>query len=93
MNHPELWAGLAPISPATGHDPEPLDRMRDLPVIVVIGDRDKAVSLRAVRRWVRRMEELDMVHQLVELPGVEHDLSRLNFLPLVFEFFELKVPF
>lgn len=86
--HPELWAGLALISPATRSDPAPLDRMRDLPIIVVLGDQDEAVSVRAVRRWVRRMAELDMVYRFVELPGVEHDLSRLNFLPLVFDFFE-----
>ncbi len=87
-NHPELWAGLAPISPATGADPEPLERMRDLPIIVVMGDQDKAVSLTSVRCWVRRMDELDMVHQFVEIPGMEHNLSKVNFLPLVFEFFE-----
>ncbi len=87
-NHPERWAGLAPISPATGGNPAPLERMRDLPIIVVIGDQDKAVSLKAVRRWVRRMGELGMTHQFVELPGVGHNLSKLNFLPLVFEFFE-----
>lgn len=87
-SHPELWAGLAPISPATRSDPAPLERMRDLPIIVVIGDQDKAVSVRAVRRWVRHMGERDMVHQFVELPGVAHDLSKVNFLPLVFEFFE-----
>lgn len=88
VNHPELWAGLAPISPATRADPAPLERLRDLPIIVVIGDQDKAVSVRAVRRWVRRMGELDIVHQFVELPGLQHDLSKVNFLPLVFEFFE-----
>ena len=87
-NHPELWAGLAPISPATRTDPAPLEQMRDLPIIVVIGDQDKAVSQRAVRRWVRHMGKLDMTHQFVELPGMGHDLSRINFLPAVFAFFE-----
>ncbi|MEM1204406.1 MAG: hypothetical protein AAGN66_14330 [Acidobacteriota bacterium] len=87
-DHADRWAGLAPISPATGGDPAPLERMRDLPIIVVLGDRDKAVSGGAVRRWVRRMGQLDMRHQFVELPGLGHDLSRVNFLPLVFEFFE-----
>ncbi|MEM7584755.1 MAG: dienelactone hydrolase family protein [Acidobacteriota bacterium] len=86
--HPELWAGLAPISPATPQDPKPLDRMSRLPTIVVLGDRDDAVSQGAVRRWVQRMGELDMPHQFVELPGLGHDLSRVNFLPAVFEFFE-----
>lgn len=87
-DRPEIWAGLAPISPATGADTTPLERLRDLPIIVVIGDQDTAVSVRSVRRWVRRMGELDMAHQFVELPGVGHNLSRVNFLPLVFEFFE-----
>ena len=86
--HPELWAGLVPISPATPGDPAPLDAMRDLPIFVVIGDQDKAVSLRSVRRWARRMEELEMVHELVELPGMGHDLSQVQFLPLVFAFLE-----
>ncbi len=87
-SHPELWTGLVPISPATPGDSTPLDRMRDLPVLVIIGDQDKAVSLRSVRRWARRMEELEMVHELVELPGMGHDLSQVQFLPLVFAFLE-----
>lgn len=86
--HAERWAGLAPISPATRGDPAPLERMRDLPIIVVVGDRDEAVSVRSIRRWVEHMPELGMDHRFVELPGMEHDLSKVNFLPLVFEFFE-----
>ncbi len=86
--HPERWAALAPISPATASDPAPLERMRDVPVIVVVGDEDKAVSVRIIRRWVRRMQSLAMVHRFVELAGERHDLSHVNFLPLVFRFFE-----
>ncbi len=84
----DRWAGLVPISPATSSDPALLERMRDLPVLVVIGDQDKAVSLRSVRRWVRRMGQLGMAYQFVELPGMGHDLSRVQFLPLVFAFLD-----
>ncbi|MEM1181314.1 MAG: hypothetical protein AAGM22_23430 [Acidobacteriota bacterium] len=88
IEDPDRWAGLAPISPVTPSDPKPLERLRHLPMIVVLGDRDKAISQSAVRRWVKRMADLDMRHRFVELPGLGHDLSRVNFLPLVFDFFE-----
>lgn len=88
----DRWAGLAPISPATKGDTSPLDTMTHLPVIVVIGDQDEAVSQSAVRRWVARMEELNMTHQFVELPGAGHQLDKVNFLPLIFEFFERHPP-
>lgn len=85
--HPERWAALAPISPATPSNPSPLEHMRGLPIVVVIGDQDRAVSLHAVRRWAKRMSELGMTHRYIELPGMGHDLSSVNFLPLVFAFF------
>ncbi|MEM6795208.1 MAG: hypothetical protein AAF725_14610 [Acidobacteriota bacterium] len=87
---PDRWAGLAPISPATPTRAPRLEGLRHLPVIVVQGDRDRAVSVPTTRRWVRQMEELGMTHQFLELPGVGHDLSRVNFLPAVFRFFEAQ---
>ncbi|MEO1083739.1 MAG: hypothetical protein AAFY88_05810 [Acidobacteriota bacterium] len=67
---------------------EVVDALRHLPIIIVVGDRDRAISVGTLRRWARRMEAIGMRHQLVELPGLGHDLTRVNFLPLVFEFFE-----
>ena len=86
--HPGRWAALAPISPATRGRPKVLEELRHLPVILVVGDQDRAVSVGTIRRWAKRMEELEMTHQFVELPGLGHDLTQVNFLPLVFEFFK-----
>ncbi|MEM8996267.1 MAG: dienelactone hydrolase family protein [Acidobacteriota bacterium] len=85
--YPGRWAALAPISPAIRSRASEVEDLRHLPIILVVGDRDRAISVGTVRRWARRMEELGMRHQLVELPGLGHDLRRVNFLPLVFEFF------
>jgi dipeptidyl aminopeptidase/acylaminoacyl peptidase len=58
----------------TDNRAEILGRLDDagVAVMVVHGDEDEAVPVSLARTWVATMEEMDMEHEYVELPGVTH---------------------
>jgi predicted peptidase len=76
--HADIWAAIAPVAPAarrlSDDRTELLRRLKDagVSVMIVHGDEDEAVSVESAREWVAAMEELDMEHEYVELPGVTH---------------------
>ena len=70
--YPEIWAGLAPLAPALDGRLELIDSMKELPVMVVTGDRDRLVPVQNVRRWVNRMKELEMAVEYKEIERGDH---------------------
>ena len=86
--YPDLWAGLAPIAPAAFGAPTGLDKIKNVPVIVVQGDKDTLVKPEGTRRWVDKMKELSMTYEYVEIPGAGHGDVISKGMPKVFEFFE-----
>ncbi|HKB35703.1 MAG TPA: alpha/beta hydrolase [Gemmataceae bacterium] len=86
--YPDVWAGLAPIAPAAFGQPTGLDKIKNVPVIVVQGDKDTLVRPEGTRRWVDRMKELNMTYEYVEIPGGGHGDVVTTGMPKIFEFFE-----
>lgn len=74
MEHPRLFAALAPVAPAIYGSPDSLALIRDVPVIVVQGDADRLVDVAVTRRWVQKMAELGMRHEYVEIAGGDHSM-------------------
>lgn len=72
ITHPHRWAAIAPVAPAIYSSPDALEGIRHIPVIVLHGDEDDLVPVSLSRRWVARMEELDMTHRYIEIPGGDH---------------------
>lgn len=70
--YPDLWAGLAPVAPAIYTSPDALEAIRDVPVIVIMGDEDNLVSVEVTRTWVEKMRELGMTHRYIEIAGGDH---------------------
>jgi poly(3-hydroxybutyrate) depolymerase len=83
----DIWAGLAPIAPAAFGRPT-LDKIKNMPVIVVQGDKDNLVKPEGTRRWVEKMKELNMTHEYLEIAGGGHVDVLSKGMPRVFEFFE-----
>lgn len=76
--HPQLWAGLGVVAPATPEDISArslLERIRDIPIIVLHGTDDALVPVSLTREWVTIMGQLGMQHLYLEIPGGDH--SRL----------------
>ncbi|MBA2292543.1 MAG: alpha/beta hydrolase [Gemmatimonadales bacterium] len=74
MEHPRLFAALAPVAPAIYGSPDSLALIRDIPVIVIQGDADRLVDVAVTRRWVEKMRELGMRHEYVEIAGGDHSM-------------------
>ena len=87
MKYPGRCAAQAPIAPAIYRSPRGLTAIRHTPVIVVQGARDRLVRASSTRRWIRKMQELEMTHKYVEYKDGGHIYPAFQGLPAIFEFF------
>jgi poly(3-hydroxybutyrate) depolymerase len=88
LKNPDLFAALAPIAPAIFHKTDELERIKNVPVILVQGDKDNLVKVERIRPFADKMKELKMTYEYVEVPGGGHvDVAAKN-LPKIFEFFD-----
>ncbi len=87
MKYSHLWAGLGPIAPAIYSNPNQLEKIATMPIIVVQGDEDRLVKVEVTRRWVEMMKRLSMPYQYIEIPGGDHVTVAPNNLPAIFAFF------
>jgi poly(3-hydroxybutyrate) depolymerase len=85
--YPDLWAGLGPIAAASGQ-PRNVDKLKNIPVLVVHGDKDTAVNVSSARRWVDKLKEQKIVHEYLEIEGAGHGDVIGTGMPKIFEFFE-----
>lgn len=87
VKHASLWAALAPIAPAAmSLDPNSLESIPDMPIVIVVGDEDNLVE--GARRWAAKLDDLDMTHEYHEIPGGDHMSVIADGMPDIFEFFE-----
>lgn len=87
IKHPDLWAALAPIAPAAFGAPDQLQKIKDVPVILVQGDKDVLVPVAGARRWAAKMKELGMTYDYLEVPGGDHVSIAADKMPDIFAFF------
>ncbi len=84
--YPDLWAAIAPLSPATGEDPAILENCPHIPVLLIAGDKDIEVDIEDTRRWVAKMEELGMHYKYLEISGGTHSASGRQNIDKVFQY-------
>jgi predicted peptidase len=73
MKYPQRWAAIAAIAPAAfGLQASSLNKIPNMPVMVVHGDMDTAVPVALSRTWVEVMKALKMPHQYIEVAGGDH---------------------
>lgn len=72
MKNPDLFAALGPVAPAIYTSPDALEAIRDVPVIVLMGEADELVRVDVTREWVAKMDDLGMMYEYVEIPGGDH---------------------
>jgi len=88
IKHPELWAALAPIAPATNRPATDAESIKRLPVILVQGDKDVLVRVERVRPWADEMKKLGMDYEYDEIAGGNHISVAFESLPKIFAFFD-----
>jgi poly(3-hydroxybutyrate) depolymerase len=70
MDHPEIWAALAPIS--GGGNPAGMVKIARIPQIVVHGDNDKTVPVERSRVMVEAGKKAGTEIKYLEVPGGSH---------------------
>jgi poly(3-hydroxybutyrate) depolymerase len=83
--YPGIWAALAPFAGAGA--PATLEKMKDIPQIVVHGDADMTVPVAGSRAMVEMMKKLGVEHEYIEVPGGDHNGVVAPNIPAVFDFF------
>jgi predicted peptidase len=83
----EIWAGLGPIAAASGQ-PKNVDKLKNIPVIVIHGDKDTAVPVASARKWVDKLKEQNIVYEYLEIAGGDHGSVIGTGMPKIFEFFD-----
>ncbi len=83
---PDIWAAIGLF--AGSGNPATLERLRQVPEIVVHGDDDRTVNVRGSRTMVAKMKELEIEHTYIEVPGGSHGSVVPPNLPAVFDFFD-----
>jgi predicted esterase len=84
--YPTIWAAMAPIS--GGGQPASLEKVRDIPEIVVHGDADNTVPVGSSRMMVEAAKKLGIEIKYIEVPGGTHgDVAAPN-MGAIFDFFD-----
>jgi predicted esterase len=84
---PDIWAAIAPIS-GLGQ-PATLERIRQVPEIVVHGDTDPTVNVSGSRTMVAKLRELGVDFKYIEVPGGTHSSVVAPNLPAILDFFDI----
>jgi predicted esterase len=87
MNHPDVFAALAPIS-GGANNPAAMSKIAHIPQLVVHGDKDPTVPVERSRVMVAEGKKLGAEIKYIEVPGGDHgSVVAPNFLA-VFEWFD-----
>jgi len=86
MNHPEMFAALAPI--AGGGSPAGMTKIAHIPQIVIHGDNDKTVPVERSRVMVEAGKKAGAEIKYVEVPGGNHVSIAAPAFPDIFDWFE-----
>ncbi|MBN2588665.1 MAG: prolyl oligopeptidase family serine peptidase [Sedimentisphaerales bacterium] len=88
VKYAENWAAIGAMAPAAFTlQPASLEKIKDMPVIIVQGDADELVPVTNTRQWVEKMKELKMTYEYKEIPGGDHGGVINDGTPEIFKFF------
>jgi len=89
VKHRQVWAAVGATAPAAGGlSPASLEPAAAVPMVLVHGDADEAVSVSQTRRWAEQMRELMMKYEYYEIRGGGHRDAIIVGAPKVFAFFD-----
>lgn len=86
MDHPDLFAAIAPIS--GGGNPADMPKLAHIPQLVVHGDNDKTVPVERSREMVEAARKLGAEVKYIEVPGKGHLEVPVPTFPDVYDWFD-----
>lgn len=88
QKYASTWAAIAAIAPAAfGLQTNILDKLKDMPVMIVQGDGDTLVRPEGTRRWVDEMKARKMTVEYREIAGADHGSVLGPAMPEIYKFF------
>src|SRR4029077_5100837 len=92
VKYASIWAAVGAEAPATapaGLTPDnySLEPAKNIPMIIVQGDKDTLGPVAGTRLWIDKMKDLKMTYQYVEVPGGDHGSVLTSGAPDIFAFF------
>jgi predicted peptidase len=84
--YPDIWAAISPIS-GSG-TPASLERIKNVPEIIVHGDDDRTVNVQGSRTMVAKLKELGTEFTYIEVPGGSHGGVPAPNFAAIFDFFD-----
>ena len=75
IKHKHIWAAVGASAPAVRtqfHGPHDLEQAREMPMILIQGDDDRAVPVEQTRPWAEKMKALGMTYVYREIRGGTH---------------------
>jgi len=82
LTHPDRWAAVAPLCPATVPGSQDLAaNLADLPVRFYHGEQDTIVPAESSRAWQRRLLDIGVPVSYVEYPSLRHNVWDLAYKP------------
>jgi poly(3-hydroxybutyrate) depolymerase len=83
--YPERWAAIAPCAATTVGEGFPIDKLKGMPLLYTVGEKDNVERSREMIRWAK---EHGLEIPINEIKDGTHDLSIWINLPNIFNFFE-----
>lgn len=83
--YPERWAAIAPCAATTVGEGFPIERLKGMPLLYTVGERDNVERSREMVRWAR---EHGLEIPINEVKDGTHDMAIWTNLPNIFNFFE-----
>jgi dienelactone hydrolase len=82
----DTWAGVALLAPALFDVQVTAEsRITRVPLLLAVGDRDSLIT--SARDFSAQLDRLEVAHEYVEMPGLDHGTIIMGSMPNVFRFF------
>jgi dienelactone hydrolase len=88
--YPDIWAGVAMLAPALFNVQVTADsKITRIPMLLAVGDKDPLAG--SSRAFSEQLQSLNVAHEYIEKPGLDHGTIILGAMPDVFAFFSKHV--
>jgi predicted esterase len=88
--YPDIWAGVALLAPALFNVQVTAEsRITRIPLLLTVGDKDSLIG--GIRDFSTRLKALNVAHEFIEKPGLDHGTIIMGAQPEVFRFFAKHV--
>ena len=88
--YPDTWAAVALLAPALFNVQVAADsKITKVPLMLAVGDQDSLIT--SARSFSAQLKGLNVAHEYIEMPGLDHGSIIMGSMPNVFQFFPKHV--